>query len=382
MKRLFFVAGESSGDIHGSNLIRALRTARPEWSFDGLGGGLMAEAGMHLRHDLAGEAIMGFAEVVRRLRPIRQLFYETVAHLRDTRPDALVLIDYPGFNLRLAAEAKKIGIPVVYYVSPQVWAWKKRRIHTIARVVDLMLVIFPFEEELYRRVGVPCAYVGHPLLDHIARFARTDAADNEMVIGLLPGSREQELRRIAPVMFEIAAGIRERHPGARFVVPCVNEARAEQVRGLAGGFPAELRVGGMYDVLSQARFCLVASGTATLETALFGVPMAILYKTSLMTYWIARMVVNIEHIGIVNILAKHGVVPEFIQHAATRDNVLPTALELIDDTPARQRMLDDLGAVREGLGGAGASNRAAEKIIALLEGTTGSAGVPPAGLET
>ena len=244
MKRLFFVAGESSGDIHGSNLIRALRTARPEWSFEGLGGGLMAEAGMHLRHDLAGEAIMGFAEVVRRLRPIRQLFYETVAHLRGTRPDALVLIDYPGFNLRLAAEAKKIGIPVVYYVSPQVWAWKKRRIHTIARLVDLMLVIFPFEEELYRRVGVPCAYVGHPLLDHIARFARTDAADNEMVIGLLPGSREQELRRIAPVMFEIAAGIRERHTGARFVVPCVNEVRAEQVRGLAGGFPAELRVGG------------------------------------------------------------------------------------------------------------------------------------------
>ncbi len=370
MKRLFFVAGESSGDIHGSNLIRALRAARPDWSFEGLGGRLMAEAGMELRHDLAGEAIMGFAEVVRHLAPIRRLFNDTVAHLRDARPDALVLIDYPGFNLRLAAEAKKIGIPVVYYISPQVWAWKKRRIHTIARVVDLMLVIFPFEEELYRRVGVPCTYVGHPLLDHIARYPGSDAEDKEMLIGLLPGSREQELRRIAPVMFEIAAGIRERHPNARFVVPCVDETRAEQVRLLAGGFPAEVRVGGMYGVLSRARFCLVASGTATLETALFGVPMVILYKTSPMTYWIARMVVDIKHIGIVNILAKRGVVPEFIQHTATRDNVLPTALDLIDDTPARRQMLDELRAVREGLGGVGASDRAAENIIGLLEGAS------------
>jgi len=369
VKRLFFVAGESSGDIHGSNLIRALRGARPDWSFEGLGGRLMAEAGMVLRHDLAGEAIMGFAEVLRHLRPIRRLFHDTVAHLRDTRPDALVLIDYPGFNLRLAAEAKKIGIPVVYYISPQVWAWKKRRIHTIARLVDLMLVIFPFEEELYRRIGVPCAYVGHPLLDHIARYARPETADEEMVIGLLPGSREQELRRIAPVMFEVAAGIRERYPEARFVVPCVSEARAEQVRGIAGAFPAELCVGGMYDALSRARFCLVASGTATLETALFCVPMAILYKTSPATYWIARMVVNIEHIGIVNILARRGIVPEFIQHAASREAILPAALDLIGDTPARRQMLDDLHSVREGLGGMGASARAAEKMVVLLEGT-------------
>jgi len=186
---------------------------------------------------------------------------------------------------------------------------------------------------------------------------------------LLPGSREQELRRIAPVMFEVAEGMRERHPEARFVVPCVDETRAEQVRRMAGGFPAELRVGGMYDLLSRARFCLVASGTATLETALFGVPMAILYRTSPMTYWIARMVVDIKHIGIVNILAKRGIVPEFIQHAATRDNILPTALDLISETPARLQMLDDLRAVREGLGGVGASDRAAERIVALLEGT-------------
>ncbi len=369
MKRLFFSAGESSGDIHGSNLIRALRAARPDWSCEGLGGKLMAGAGMDLRHDLAGEAIMGFAEVLRHLRPIRRLFHDTVARLRDTRPDALVLIDYPGFNLRLAAEAKKLGIPVVYYISPQVWAWKKRRIHTIARLVDLMLVIFPFEEELYRRVGVPCTYVGHPLPDHIALYSAPDSESPEMIVGLLPGSREQELRRIAPVMFEVAAGIRERHPEARFIVPCVSETRAEQVRALAGGFPAELRVGGMYDVLSRAHFCLVASGTATLETALFGVPMAILYKTSPLTYWIARMVVDIKHIGIVNILAGRGVVPEFIQHGATRETVLPAALDLIEDTPARRQMLADLKAVREGLGGAGASARAAKEIIGLLERT-------------
>ncbi len=367
MKRIFLVAGESSGDAHGAALVRALRAAQPDIVCEGLGGAAMAGAGMTLHHDLAGQAIMGFSEVFRQILPLRRLFLETVARLRDHPPECLVLIDYPGFNIRLARRARALGIPVVYYISPQVWAWKRGRIHILAQCVNKMLVIFPFEERLYRDAGVDCVFVGHPLLDHLAAWAPTPAAE-EMVIGLLPGSRRQEIARLMDVMIAVARGIRERHPRARFVTPCVNAARAEQVRALAGDFPLDIRVEGMYDVLAQARFCLVASGTATLETALFGVPMIILYRVGTVNYWLARWFIRgIQHIGIVNILAGRGIVPEFLQHDAAPERILPAALELIEDTPARVAMVAELGAVRRSLGGPGASERAAREILACME---------------
>jgi lipid-A-disaccharide synthase len=367
VKRVFFVAGEASGDIHGANLVRALRALDPGIHCEGLGGGRMEAAGMTLRYDLAGDAIMGFTEVVKKIIPIRRLFLDTVAHLRATRPGALVLIDYPGFNIRLAKEAHALGIPVVYYISPQVWAWKKGRIHTLAAYVRRMLVIFPFEEALYQKVNVDVQYVGHPLLDHIAQYQPAQSFAGDPVIGLLPGSRLQEIERLTPVMIATARGILKQHPGARFVTPAISEARAARIRAIAGDFPLEVITGGMYDVLSAARFCLVASGTATLETALFGVPLLILYKVGAMNYWLARLLVDIRFIGIVNILAERGVVPEFIQHDAHPDRILPRALELIGDTPARAAMLDELNAVRQLLGGPGASQRAAAAILDILK---------------
>ena len=368
MKRIFFVAGESSGDTHGAALIRALRGLEPDLQAEGLGGQAMAEAGMALREDLAGQAIMGFTEVVKHLLPMRRLMLDTVEHLRATRPDGLVLIDYPGFNIRLAQRAHRLGIPIVYYISPQVWAWKKQRIHTIARCVGKMLVIFPFEEQLYRDVGMDCTYVGHPLVEHVAAYAPEAGPEGPPVIGVLPGSRAQEIGRLLEPMLGVARGIRERYPEARFVTPCVNEARGAQVRALAGDFPLEVVTGGMYGVLAAARLCLVASGTATLETALFGTPMVILYRVSAGSYWLARWLVDVEHIGIVNILAGRRIVPEFIQQDATPEKVLPTALELIRDTPARVQMLADLDAVRRALGGGGASARAAREVLHFLEG--------------
>jgi lipid-A-disaccharide synthase len=366
--RLFFVAGERSGDTHGANLIRALRAQAPQIECEGLGGQLMEEAGMTLRHDLAGKAIMGFSEVIRQLRPISRLFLDTVAHLRATRPDALVLIDYPGFNIRLAKKAHAMGIPVIYYISPQIWAWKKGRIHTLKRCIDKMLVILPFEEKFYHDAGMDCMYVGHPLLDHIASDADSARENTDLVIGLLPGSREQEIERLMAVMSATAEGILARFPQARFVVPCVDETRAAQVRALAGALPIDVRVGGMYDLLCQARFCMVASGTATLETALFNVPMMIVYKVSRLNYWLARWLVKgISHIGIVNILMGRGIVPEYIQHEAVFEKMLPKALELIGDTPARAQMLLDYAELRKTVGGAGASARAAEQIIAVAE---------------
>ncbi len=366
--RIFFVAGESSGDQHGAHVIEALRALQPDIECEGLGGTRMAKAGMTLRFDLAGMAIMGFIEVVKKLGFMRTLMNDTAAYLIESKPDCLVLIDYPGFNIRLAERVHGANVPIVYYISPQVWAWKPKRIHQLARLVRKMLVILPFEEPLYREVNVDCTYVGHPLVDHIATLELSDRFRDGMVIGLLPGSREQEIGRILPLMIKVAAGIRAKYPDARFVAPCVDAGRAEQISRLAGDFPLETVVGGAYDVLHGARFCLVASGTATVETAAFGVPMIVLYKVAPVTYWLARWLVRVDHIGLVNILAGSRIVPEFVQQDAVASAVLPRALELIEDGPARDQMISDLDAVRSQLGDAGASRRAAEQILEVAKG--------------
>jgi lipid-A-disaccharide synthase len=370
--RIFFSAGETSGDMHGAELVRVVRTLDPSVACEGIGGPLMQQAGMTLRYNLAERGIMGFTEVVRSFGFIRRLFLDTVDEFRRDPPDALVLIDYPGFNIRLAQKAKALGIKVYYYISPQVWAWKKKRIHTLARVVDKMIVILPFERALYEEVGVDCVYVGHPLLDYAAAHEASQPIAGDPVIGLLPGSREQEIARLLPTMLGVAAGIRDAYPNARFVTPCVDAARAQQVRQAAADFPLEVVVGRMYDVLGSARFCMVASGTATLETAIFGVPMVILYRISPASYWLAKRLVTIEHIGLVNIMAEQRVVPEFIQGEATPENILPVALELIGDTPGRVKMHEDLQRVRRLLGGPGASERAARAILEDLKGGCGA----------
>lgn len=370
--RIYLCAGESSGDLHGAHLVTALRNADPDVICEGIGGPRMAQAGMRLHFDLASMAIMGFVEVLRRLWFIRNLFERTVGELRRDRPNCLVLIDYPGFNLRLAERAHAMQIPVVYYISPQVWAWKAGRIKTIARVVKKMLVILPFEETLYHNAGVDCTYVGHPLLDHLAAIEFKGVFAGTMIIGLMPGSREQEIRRILPVMIEIAEGVRARFPEARFVVPCVDADREDQIKELAGEFPLEIAVGGAYELLSAARFCLVASGTATVEAAVFGVPMIVLYRVAPVTYWLAKRLVRVEHIGMVNILAGRRIVPEFLQTDATVDQVLPAALDLIADGPIRETMKQELAKVKTSLGQAGASKRAAEAILRVArEGSHG-----------
>ncbi|MDK1021081.1 MAG: lipid-A-disaccharide synthase [Candidatus Hydrogenedentes bacterium] len=367
MTRLFFSAGESSGDLHGSHLIEALRELEAGIECEGLGGTRMQAAGMTLHCDLAGRAIMGFVEVVRSLGFVRRVFTDTVRRLKRSRPDGLVVIDYPGFNIRLAQRAKAMGIPVIYYISPQVWAWKKGRIHTLAKVVEKMLVILPFEKAIYDEIGLDCTYVGHPLLDHLASIDVKDTYTSGLVVGVMPGSRAQEIKRILGVMLEVARGIQERYPEARFVTPCVDQERAAQVRALAGDFPLEVVPGGMYEVLKGARFSLVASGTATVETALFEVPMVVLYKVAAPSYWLARLLVDVDAIAMVNILAGKPIVPEYIQGEATAENILPAALELMDESPARETMIQGLKSIRQKLSG-GASENAAREILAVIKG--------------
>ncbi len=366
MTHIFFIAGEASGDMHGANLISALRAGNPGLRCSGLGGQRMAGAGMELVYDLAGDAIMGFVEVLCKVRSLRRLFKDTVDRVRKERPDCVVLIDYPGFNIRFAAAIRPLNIPIIYYISPQIWAWKRKRLDILVRLVTKMLVIFPFEEALYRDKGVDCVYVGHPLLDEIPTYRHPGKHCEETSVALLPGSREQEIRRLAPLMAEVGARLLEFHPGLRFLVPCVNEARAEQVREALGALPVEICVGAMYDVLARARCALVTSGTATLETALFGVPLCIVYRVNPVSYWMARLLVRIRFIGIVNILAEREVVPELIQHNAVAGKIVPIMRDLIADTETRRRMQNNLEELKRRLGTAGASRRAAEEILAVL----------------
>lgn len=370
MSRVFFVAGESSGDTHGANLIRTLLEREPELVCSGIGGKQMEAAGMTLHFDLASNAIMGFAEVVKSFGFIRRLFNDTLQRIREEKPDTVVLIDYPGFNIRIAKEIKKLGIPIIWYISPQIWAWKKGRIHTLTELVDKMLVILPFEKELYDETGLDCTYVGHPLFDHIERVKTKDTFAGECTIGLMPGSRAQEIERIFPVMLQVGRAIREHHPEARFVTPVVDEERAAQIKELAGDFSLEIAQDQFYDILSQARFCLVASGTATVETALFNVPMIVLYKVNALTYWLARLLVNVDAIAMVNILAGRHIVSEYIQNAADPVDITPEALELIAESDRRAEMLQNLLEIRETLGGPGASDRAAKEIIEVLKQNT------------
>ncbi|MDZ4857438.1 MAG: lipid-A-disaccharide synthase [Candidatus Hydrogenedentes bacterium] len=368
MSRVFFSAGETSGDIHGANLIRAIRAADPAIECVGYGGTRMAEAGMELRYDLASRAIMGFAEVVRHLGFFRNLYRATVESFEYERPDCLVVIDYPGFNMQIMKRAALLGIPVVWYISPQVWAWKKGRIYVIARNAQKVLVILPFEERIYQHLGVDCTYVGHPLLDQIDRTALRGTFAGGTVIALMPGSRAQEIERHLAVMLEVARGIRVKYPDARFIIPCVDAEREAQVRALAGEFPIETTIGNTYELLSVARFCLVASGTATVETTLFDVPMIVMYKVAPLTYLLARLLVKVPHFGMVNLLAGKRIVPEYLQHEATTERMLPEALALIAEGSRRDQMLADLRAVRDALGGPGASARAAEAILGVMRG--------------
>jgi lipid-A-disaccharide synthase len=374
--KLFMVAGETSGDTHAARLIQALRQIDANLHVEGLGGEKMQEAGCHLRVDLASSAVMGFLQVAKKLPYFRKLLNETKQHLSQTRPDALVLVDYPGFNLRLAAATKKMGIPVIYYISPQVWAWRPGRIHKIAKSVDKMIVILPFEEPLYRALHVDVTYVGHPLLDsiHAAKLdrdllRRLDADGQSNVFGLLPGSRKQEIRVNLPVMLEAAEIILKELPSAKFIIPCSNQTNMELVQAISADrrLPITVLLGRMYEVASSSRCCIVASGTATLEVGYFLTPLIVVYRTNPLAWLLAQKFLKVPHISLVNILSGAEVVPEMLQSRMRPDLLAQKAIELSRDGEIRQNTLRHLQDFRERLGKPGASMRAAQAVHELLE---------------
>jgi lipid-A-disaccharide synthase len=369
------VAGEASGDLHGSSVVRALKSLSPEAVVAGVGGDRMRGEGMELVHDIADLAFMGFAEVLRNLGTIRNLKRTLIGELERRRPDVVVLIDYPGFNLRFAREAKSRGIPVLYYISPQVWAWHRGRVKKMKSLVDRMKVVFPFEVEIYRNEGIDVEFVGHPLAEQIgtsstrAEFFRRNGLDpSRKLLGLFPGSRRQEIERILPVISgaaELLCAGRDLQ-GAIGVAP--NLGKEFVGRFNRAGTRTVLVENGTYDLMAYADAAIVTSGTATLETGWFGTPMAVVYRTSPLTYFIGRLLVDVHSIGLVNIVAGRTIVPEFIQGAMTAGNIAKAVGKFLDDETLMTTVRRELSVIREKLGGPGASRRVAHGILALAGG--------------
>jgi len=376
-REIFIVAGELSGDIIASMLVKELLKRDPELKLTGLGGERMEQVGVRLLRNLVRDlAIIGFAEIVTKFFKIRRVYNDTVAYLRDHRPDILVLIDYPGLNLNfLAPAAHKLGIKVVYYVCPQIWAWQRSRIVKMRKYVDKALVILPFEESFFREGGVAAQFVGSPWMDMmILTMSREEVIahfgldPHKKIIGLLPGSRKREVETLLPVMLEAAEKIQAAMPDVQFVIPRATSVKPELIDHLItmAQVPVKVIDAYRYNMRAAMDLAVVASGTATLETGLLGTPMIIIYKVAYLTWLIGKYLVKIPYIGLINIVAGDMVVPELIQEQCTPQNIADRSLKILGDPREIERVKYQLTKVREKMGGRGASRRAAEVILELL----------------
>ncbi|MFO7614607.1 MAG: lipid-A-disaccharide synthase [Bacteroidales bacterium] len=369
--RYYLIAGEASGDLHASNLMKALKNNDPQAVFRCWGGDLMQAAGGALVMHYRDLAYMGFLEVLLHIRTILKNLSFCKKDIVQYKPDALILVDYPGFNLRMAKFAHQQGIRVIYYISPQVWAWKKSRVYQIRETVDKMLVVLPFERDFYLKYNYEVDFVGHPLLDTVAQpsvykdrnaFITGNQLTGKPIIAVLPGSRKQEIRKMLPVMVSLA----DTFTDYEFVVAGAPSIEPDYYRKFAGMNKLAIMANQTHELLRYAHAALVTSGTATLETALFGVPQVVCYKGGCISYLIARQLVDVKFISLVNLIMDKPVVKELIQKDFNRSN-LKTELQLILEEEQRQQMMADYNDLRQKLGGPGASNRAAEHICKFLQ---------------
>lgn len=373
-KRVLLVAGEASGDLHGSHLVRALRERDSALEIFAVGGEALKREGARIIFDVARIAGMGLTELAGNLTSLWRAYSQVKKFLREQRPNLLILIDFPDFNLRVARVAKRLGVPVLYYISPQVWAWRKRRIAEIARLADRVAVVFPFEAPLYEQAGVKVEFVGHPLLD-VARasrpreetLARLGLDPSRQTIALLPGSRRREVAYHLPVMLE-AAEILSREMALQFIlVRASTVGRDSLERSLSGAsVGVSLSDGDAYNVLHACDLAWTASGTATLETALMLRPMVIVYRLARMTYALARRLVRVDFIGMANIIAGEKVVPELIQNEVTAERIAAESRAILGDREMRERMISKLSEVRAKLGAPGAAGRTADIALAMM----------------
>ena len=377
MKRVMIVAGEVSGDQHAARLVRGLKAVRGDVEFFGIGGEALRREGVRTEVDVRDMAVVGFFEVLRRYCFFRRVFHRMVARLAAEKPDALLLVDYPGFNLRLAEQAHARGIPVLYYVSPQVWAWHRSRIPKMAKILDLLMVIFPFEVDVFKGTGLKTVFVGHPLVESTRRTWAAPAAAlpwpaGARRVGLLPGSRRQEIERVLPAMLDAARELRRRDPETAFLIPAASEAIRMQIDAQLAARPAAERAaigvvtGQMREVARQARAAMVCSGTATVETALMQCPMIVVYRMAPLTYWFGKRIIRVPWLGMVNLIANRTLCPEFIQAAASPEAMADALAPLIADTPARRAQLEGLAAVARALEGPGDAPTAGQMVAEAL----------------
>ena len=372
IRKVMIIAGEASGDIHGARLVKAMQALRPGLEFFGIGGSVLRQAGVRITVDNAQLAVVGISEALSKLKILLRALKVAKGDLKRIRPDLLIVIDFPDFNLRVATMARKLGIPVMYYIGPQIWAWRTGRVKKIKKVVDHMVVIFPFEAAFYERRHVPVTFVGHPLLDGTTSMTSGGAKEGPRgtgaLIGLLPGSRNEEVRRLLPTMVQVADILSEHMPGIRFAIPVASSVDRALVETIAEGGATRFLIlsDRLGDILNEATLVITASGTVTLEAAIAGTPMIIVYKVSHFSYWLAKRLVRVEHIGLANLVAGKRVVPELIQHQASTDKITHEALQLLRDENRLAEMRRQLGRVAQRLGAPGASQRAAQVAINLL----------------
>ncbi|MCP9455024.1 MAG: lipid-A-disaccharide synthase [Nitrospira sp.] len=376
MPRILIIAGEASGDLHGASLAKALKTCDPTVEVAGIGGAAMKEAGVRLVEEFGGFDVIGAVGPLMILRVIRRFW--AVRRLFKAEPwDAVVFIDHPGLNLRYAYFAKAAGLRVFYYIAPQIWAWRRGRIHWIKRRVDHVLVVLPFEKALYDRAKIPCTFVGHPLLDTVSprhdreRLRQSfGLLSDGVVIALLPGSRKREVELLLPVLIEAAEKLAQRDPRAQFLLaqaPTINDHFIESLVQRAK-VPIQIVKERTGDAMAAADLAWVASGTATLEAAVIGTPLILIYRTNAVTFWLACVLIRVQWIGLVNLVAGRTVVPELIQWDATGERLYEETRRLLEDRCAYDEMKCSLAKVRAALGQPGASRRAAEVVLASCRG--------------
>ncbi|MCL9684601.1 lipid-A-disaccharide synthase [Legionella maioricensis] len=372
-KRVVIIAGEESGDIHAAALIRQLKTAYPNIEISGIGGKHMQNAGAELVYDLARYGVTGLTEVIRFLKILRRAFLAIKKHLRTQQPDLLILVDYPGFNLRLAKYAKrKLGLKILYYISPQIWAWKANRIHLIKECVDRMAVILPFEKSIYEKAGVPVSFVGHPLVDKMSSIMGSLASKEELqipaqkrIIALLPGSRTHEIEKHMPILQETAQLLDKQYPDLHFVIPIAATINPQKIKTYFSNKSSSISFiqGKAVDCMAIADFVIVASGTASLECALLQKPMCIIYKSSFLTYHAAMTLIKVKFLGLCNLLVKKMMVPEFLQYDCNAIELSQYISTFYQDPAQPQKMVNQLSDLKESL----SSNKADCSLFELVE---------------
>ena len=374
-KKVLVIAGEASGDLHGANLVKAIRAVDPSITFWGVGGKHMRRAGVRLLWDVARMAVVGLPGL-RRFKIILKVFRMASETLRHWRPDLVILIDYPEFNLQLARKAKKLEIRVLYYISPQIWAWRPGRINTIRKLVDRVIVILPFEEEIYRQAGVKVSFVGHPLLDVVGVQEQRELPRNHYVrpgrdlpVGLLPGSRFSELSKLMPVMLDAATILADRLPQIHFLLPLAPTIQRDQLEPYLQdrNLPLTVVEHNTYEIIQICEIIVAASGTVTLETAILGTPLVVVYKVSPLTYWLGKPLVRVKHVALANIVAGETVAPELFQNEATPERIVQEVLNILGDRERQDWIRQRFADVRKKLGSPGASSRAAAIVLDTLE---------------